>query len=535
VPAWLAAFVWLIPGGPTSPPAVEPAPLSRVLAAEAHRRQVIEKVGPAVACVFARDSRAGGGSGVIIDEHGYGLTNFHVIAGMLQSRIGEIGLPDGKLRDIDILGIDPGGDVAMFRVRGGEALMAAPLGDSDGLRIGDPVLAMGNPFGLSEDYAPTVTLGIVSGLHRYQKGIHGALTYTDCIQVDASINPGNSGGPLFDLDGRLIGINGRVAIEERGRVNVGVGFAIGINQIKRFIPMMRAGLAVPHASAGFTVVDENGVVVVDQIDEDCGAYRAGLRGGDRVESFAGVRLNCANQFLSVLGTFPGDWPIEVAYRRGDTTRRFDVRLEAAPLPRLTRRDPANHPGAFDPYAPHPTMQTANRLAVKRLFRRLHESAGGAAALKNVRSVEFRGICGAKGKSEATPIVMTLGAAHATGADGAATPEDYQASILWTLMTLMGDPADAGYRVVAADQVNDRIAAVLENENGDRPPYRAWIDDENGHLLAIEFKWPHDGRRYRFQYDELDRSGPLKLPRRRIDLIDGRLTGETRFDEITVAD
>src|SRR5262249_20547032 len=177
-------------------------------------------------CIFPEGSRSGGGSGVVIDSQGYGLTNFHVVRPLLAERRGEGGLSDGKTYPLEVLGIDPGGDVAMFKIKNDKPFYPAPLGDSDTLRVGDWTLAMGNPFLLAEDFRPTVTCGFVSGLHRYQRGEGRALVYTDCIQVDTSINPGNSGGPLFDLRGDLVGINGRISVAERGRVNVGLGYAI---------------------------------------------------------------------------------------------------------------------------------------------------------------------------------------------------------------------------------------------------------------------------------------------------------------------
>ncbi|MFQ5430467.1 MAG: trypsin-like peptidase domain-containing protein, partial [Phycisphaerae bacterium] len=105
-------------GAAWPPPESDAASLARVRAYERARIAVIERVSPAVACLFNSGSRAGGGSGVIIDEDGYGLTNFHVVAGMLEDRAGQAGLPDGRLGDIDVLGIDPTGDVAMFRLHG---------------------------------------------------------------------------------------------------------------------------------------------------------------------------------------------------------------------------------------------------------------------------------------------------------------------------------------------------------------------------------------------------------------------------------
>ena len=107
---------------------------------------------------------------------------------------------------------------------------------------------MGNPFLLATDFTPTVTFGLVSGVHRYQYPAGTLLEYTDCIQIDTSINPGNSGGPLFNMKGELIGINGRGSFEKRGRVNSGVGYAISINQIKNFLGHLHAGLDTDHAT-----------------------------------------------------------------------------------------------------------------------------------------------------------------------------------------------------------------------------------------------------------------------------------------------
>ena len=109
-------------------------------------------------------------------------------------------------------------------------------------------MAMGNPFLLAEDQRPTVTLGVVSGIHRYQGGSKNLLVYGDCIQTDSSINPGNSGGPLFNLQGEVVGINGRGSFEERGRVNVGLGYAISVNQIKKFIPDLLATKVSLHGT-----------------------------------------------------------------------------------------------------------------------------------------------------------------------------------------------------------------------------------------------------------------------------------------------
>jgi len=355
----------------------DPAALARIRAYEQARIELIERLRPSVVCMFNKGDRAGGGSGVIIDPEGYGLTNFHVVMGMMDQHVGEGGLADHKIYPFDVLGIDPTGDVAMFKLDRKEPFASAPLGDSDQLTVGDYALAMGNPFLLAEDYTPTVTLGIISGLHRYQWGSGRALRYTDCIQVDTSINPGNSGGPLFDLAGSLIGINGRVSIEERGRVNVGVGYAISINQIRMFIPSLRAGIPTKHATAGFTVMDRSHGAAVNQILDDCSAFRSGLRLGDRIVQFGGKTITNANQFTSILGTYPGGWPVDIVYQRDNEKRAIRIRLEDLPFPAMAEAPPGA-PKPPDPLRPHRVKKAANARAVKGRWRCSSQPAAGRA-------------------------------------------------------------------------------------------------------------------------------------------------------------
>ena len=213
----------------------------RALQAEAKRIAVIEKVRPTVVAIFAHGGQ-GGGSGVLISKDGYALTNFHVVQG--SGPLMQCGLPDGVLYDAVLVGLDKVGDVALIKLlpqKEGQEFPPAILGDSDKVKAGDWSLALGNPFLLATDFTPTVTYGLVSGVHRYQypEASRGLLEYTDCIQTDTSINPGNSGGPLFNMDAELIGINGRISLEKRGRVNSGVGYAISINQIKNFLGHLR--------------------------------------------------------------------------------------------------------------------------------------------------------------------------------------------------------------------------------------------------------------------------------------------------------
>jgi S1-C subfamily serine protease len=303
----------------------------RVLEVEVKRLNVVEKVKPSVVAIFATGGQ-GGGSGVLIDKDGYALTNFHVVQG--SGPVMQCGLPDGVLYDAVLVGLDKVGDVALIKLlpkKEGQPFPFAPLGDSDKVRAGDWSLAMGNPFLLATDFTPTVTFGLVSGVHRYQYPSGTLLEYTDCIQVDTSINPGNSGGPLFNLDGELIGINGRGSFEKRARINSGVGYAISINQIKNFMGHLRAGLDTDHATLGAAVEsqEEEGVgakMAVRSVLEESDAARRGLEPQDELVQFAGRPLTTVNQYKNVLGLYPKGWRVPLVYRRDNEKHEILVRL-----------------------------------------------------------------------------------------------------------------------------------------------------------------------------------------------------------------
>ncbi|NUQ61107.1 MAG: trypsin-like peptidase domain-containing protein [Pirellulales bacterium] len=296
-----------------------------VLEAESQRVAVMAKAKDAVVAVFSSDG-GGGGSGVVITPDGYALSNFHVVKPCGNAM--KCGMADGQLYDAVIVGIDPTGDVALIKLFGRDDFPAPEVADSDEVQVGDWAFAMGNPFLLAADFQPTVTYGIISGVHRYQYPAGTILEYTDCIQTDASINPGNSGGPLFDARGRLIGINGRGSFEKRGRVNVGVGYAISINQIKNFLGHLHSGRIVDHATLGAVAGwDGEGRVVVTDILDQSDAYRRGLRYDDEIVSFGGRPISTPNGFKNVLGIFPKGWRVPLSYRRGG--KRYDILVRLA--------------------------------------------------------------------------------------------------------------------------------------------------------------------------------------------------------------
>ncbi len=201
------------------------------------------------------------------------------------------------------------------------------MADSDRVRTGDGCFTIGNPFLLATDFQPSVAYGVISGTHRYQYPAGTLLEYADCLQADAAINPGNSGGPLFDEQGRLIGINGRGSFEKRGRVNVGVGYAISINQIKNFLGHLKSGRVVDHATLGARVAsDSRAARCRRRYPDQSDAFRRGLRYGDEVLSFAGRPTSTVNGLKNVLGIYPKGWRVPMVYRRDDEIVDILVRL-----------------------------------------------------------------------------------------------------------------------------------------------------------------------------------------------------------------
>ncbi|HZE99829.1 MAG TPA: trypsin-like peptidase domain-containing protein [Planctomycetota bacterium] len=287
---------------------------------------VVEKVKPAY--VFF-----GNGSGVCISSDGWALTNFHVSGDRQGQRVR---MPGGRQFLADIVGFDPLGDISLCKLRDAKDLPFCELGDSDQLEVGQHVIAVGNPFLLGNgSWEPTVTFGIVSALHRYMDNPG----YFDAIQTDAQINPGNSGGPLITMEGKVIGINGRIDIKRfMNRVNTGIGYAIPSKQIQRYMDAFKRGGRVFEGfiegvqigecgDARYDNVGEYGDgVFVSRVDAETPAGKAGFEPGDIIFEAEGYRISNANRFHGVISNWPEGATIRVKVRRKAEEKELKVFL-----------------------------------------------------------------------------------------------------------------------------------------------------------------------------------------------------------------
>jgi serine protease Do len=278
-------------------------------------RDVCEKVKPAY--VFF-----GNGSGVCVSPDGWALTNHHV-SGERDGQI--VRMAGGRMFTADVVGFDPHGDIALCKLRGAKDLPYCELGDSDRVAPGQPVIAVGNPFLVGNgSWEPTITHGIVSALHRYMDNPG----YFDALQTDAQINPGNSGGPLISMDGKVIGINGRIDIKRfMNRVNTGIGYAIPSKQIQRYMKAFRAGGKVWEGYIHGITIGECGDpryegtgeygdgVFVAGVTLESPAEKAGLDTGDIIYEIEGYPIGNLNRFHGVVGNWPQGETIRVTVRR----------------------------------------------------------------------------------------------------------------------------------------------------------------------------------------------------------------------------
>jgi len=281
----------------------------------------------------------GQGSGIVIDAQGLVLTNAHVVDGV--DRV-EVTLPDGRDLEGTVLGTDAITDLAVVRIPRSAGLKAAPLGDSEALEVGDWAIALGTPYGLER----TVTLGIVSSLHRNITSLGFSDKRLELIQTDAAINPGNSGGPLINASGEVIGINTLV----RSGPGAGLGFAIPINLAKGVATQLGNGTAVVHPYLGLQLVplnprlardnnsDPNALLqlperegaLVQRVMPGSPAEKAGLRRGDLVVAAAEQTVPDPAALLRLVeGSQVGEL-LPLTVLRGEQELALSIRPEALP-------------------------------------------------------------------------------------------------------------------------------------------------------------------------------------------------------------
>lgn len=282
--------------------------------------------------------RMGLGSGVVIDKDGYILTNDHVVQGATEIKVK---LSDGREFDAEIKGIDARTDLAVIKINAKD-LPVAKLGDSDNLKIGQWVVAIGNPFGFAiENPEPTVTVGVISALHRYVPALGSRdYSYDDLIQTDAAINPGNSGGPLVNLHGEIIGINTAIITTSGGYQ--GLGFAISINKAKRVLNKLIKGEKIVYGWLGVSVQDlnddlrsyfgikENQGVIIVKVYPDSPAQASGLREGDLILSFNEQMVKRTRDLVNMVSSSEADKTFAVKLIREGKELALKVKITKRP-------------------------------------------------------------------------------------------------------------------------------------------------------------------------------------------------------------
>jgi putative serine protease PepD len=271
---------------------------------------------------------SGTGSGFVVSDDGYLVTNAHVVEGangQIKAKIG-----DGKVLDAKLVGEDASTDLALLKVSATN-LKPLALGDSSNVEVGDSAYAIGNPFGLDR----TLTTGVVSALQREISSPNG-FSIDDVIQTDAAINPGNSGGPLFNTAGQVIGVNSQ--IESTGSSsaggqagNVGIGFAIPSNTVKSVVSQLRATGKVSHAYLGVQTQDGSGTgAQVAAITSGGPAANGGLQTGDVITSLGGKAVEDSTALSSLVDEHkPGD-SVQVEVTRNGAKKSLSVKLGERP-------------------------------------------------------------------------------------------------------------------------------------------------------------------------------------------------------------
>ncbi|ARU52248.1 hypothetical protein CBR64_13045 [Cellulosimicrobium cellulans] len=317
------------------------APVSDSSSQNPNWESVTKAVSPSVVAIQVQTQQGGAeGSGVIIDDKGHVLTNNHVVSGAENDTV-QVTLSDGRLFEAKIVGLDPATDLAVVQlVDAPDDLQPATLGDSDDVSVGESVLAVGNPLGL----ANTATTGIVSAVDRPVSASGedgGTSVVTNAIQIDAAINPGNSGGPLFDAQGRVIGITSSIATLSGGGTqsgSIGLGFAIPVNLAKSISEQLIENGTAEHAFLGVTLADAtataDGVTrrgaEVQEVTDGSPAADAGIRSGDVVVEIDGHAVGGAESLTAFVRERAAGAKSTLTVVRDGKTLELDVTLATRP-------------------------------------------------------------------------------------------------------------------------------------------------------------------------------------------------------------
>lgn len=330
------------PASSASEPASEPAAVAA--SAGGDWSATAAQVAPSVVSISVRTSQDGGaGSGVIIDEQGHVVTNHHVIAGATEGGQILVTLADERVFEASVLGSDQASDLAVLEIADAPAdLTPIEVADSDELVVGEPVMAVGNPLGLSG----TVTTGIVSALDRpvtagsAEPSASGAQepVVTNAIQTSAAINPGNSGGALVDANGQLVGINSSIAALGPESGNIGIGFAITSRQMRSVVDQILETGTVQHAYLGVVVGDV--IVEVDgaqrwaagvaNVAPDGPAAQAGLQEGDGILAIDDEAVDSALSLIAQIRERPVGTEVTLDIIRDGEAQEVTVTLDAQP-------------------------------------------------------------------------------------------------------------------------------------------------------------------------------------------------------------
>jgi S1-C subfamily serine protease len=305
------------------------------------------------------------GSGFVIDTEGHVLTNNHVVSGANRIQV-KLGASDTTY-GANVVGADPATDIALLKVNApSDQLHPLPLGESSKLEVGDPVVAIGNPFGLDR----TVTSGIVSALQRQIQAPNG-FSISNVIQTDAAINPGNSGGPLIDAAGNVVGINSQIETGGGGSGNVGIGFAIPIDTARAEIKQLETTGKVEHAFLGISgtsitpdlaravnlPVKEG--VLVQEVVKGAPADKAGIQGGntsatieganfslggDIVTEVNGKKISSMEDVVNIVNAAKPGETLELTVLRGGSTKTISVTLGERPA--SVKDSQSGSPGPF---------------------------------------------------------------------------------------------------------------------------------------------------------------------------------------------